>query len=334
MRIPLFALSLLTAVPLLAQPLQTGDVVTISAARVWGPVSNPVAPCGTRNRLTYTTMLHNRATGADTVLGHAPVTVMTYLDSIHSIVIPTFDVMPGFLTPDHVVIESRPMYFPDYFRAAIPIGDDMLLVYPPVDCGIGACGGPDYPLRRERILGPMMLEIASYKGPTSTAMDLAPDRCTLFFSSGGNIGRYDICGVVARELLPFAAESVKALRILPDGGVLAAHDTALIRFDAVGNRIATIPVPLESGETIAAMTLDVQPSVAWVITRFACAEASGSQYVDHPTPAHFMAISLPTGAVIEGPYPLPHADGIAIAVQGEWHASVNPPPAPRRRAIH
>jgi hypothetical protein len=69
-------------------------------------------------------------------------------------------------------------------------------------------------------------------------MDLAPDNCTMFYTSiGPNVKRFDVC---ANTQLPdFNAGPLPAaithdLRILPDGGVLVANAHVITRLDANG----------------------------------------------------------------------------------------------------
>ena len=150
------------------------------------------------------------------------------------------------------------------------------------------------------------------------AIDLAADRCTLFYSALDSIERFDICA--KRPLATFAHLFVTGFRILPDAGVIVASGRDLIRFDARGNRIAQFT--LTSGnEGIGAIALDTNPSLLWLVTTFGC--GTGASRV--------MQISIATGTITAGPQRASRSGGFAIAVQGEWRAAIDAPP--RRRAV-
>ena len=78
-------------------------------------------------------------------------------------------------------------------------------------------------------------------------MDLAPDGCTMFYTSvGPNVKRFDVC---ANSQLPdFNAGALPGpfthdLRVLPDGGVLVANANVITRMDSSGNVTRTYEVP-------------------------------------------------------------------------------------------
>lgn len=81
-------------------------------------------------------------------------------------------------------------------------------------------------------------------------IDLAPDGCTVYYTSvGPNVKRYDTC---ARAQLPdFNAAPLPGgtthdLRILPDGGLLVASGEVIVRLDAAGALVQTYAVSGES----------------------------------------------------------------------------------------
>jgi outer membrane protein assembly factor BamB len=98
-------------------------------------------------------------------------------------------------------------------------------------------------------------------------IDLAPDGCTVFYTSGGrNIKRFDVCGNA--QLADFNTEPLpdpvaKVFRILPDGGVLLANVSTIVRLDAVGQVVQTYTV---GGESPAWGWLDlVGDGTFWVV---------------------------------------------------------------------
>ena len=78
-------------------------------------------------------------------------------------------------------------------------------------------------------------------------MDLAPDGCTMFYTSvGPNVKRFDVCANV--QLPDFNAGSLPGpfthdLRVLPDGGVIVANANVVTRLDASGAVVRTYEVP-------------------------------------------------------------------------------------------
>ncbi len=93
-------------------------------------------------------------------------------------------------------------------------------------------------------------------------IDIAPDGCTIFYASEGkSILRYNVC---TRQQLPaFSTALTKALslRILPDGGVVMANLTNLMRLDSAGRVVTTYDAPGE--DCWAALTLDDDGASFW-----------------------------------------------------------------------
>jgi hypothetical protein len=83
-------------------------------------------------------------------------------------------------------------------------------------------------------------QLANYDVSRSDWLDLAADKCTMFYSDEGPaIHRFDVC--TNKPLTDFVSggDHFFALRILPDGTVLAASNTSVKRFDPSGAQIAT-----------------------------------------------------------------------------------------------
>lgn len=80
-------------------------------------------------------------------------------------------------------------------------------------------------------------------------MDLAPDRCTMFYtSSGPNVKRYDVCAGVQLanfNRAPLPGGITQDLRVLPDGGVLVSSGEVIARLNASGTLVQTYGVPGE-----------------------------------------------------------------------------------------
>jgi hypothetical protein len=80
-------------------------------------------------------------------------------------------------------------------------------------------------------------------------MDLAPDGCTMFYTSvGPNVKRFDVC--TNTQLPDFNAGPLPGsfthdLRVLPDGGVLVSNAHLITRLDALGVVTQTYEVPGE-----------------------------------------------------------------------------------------
>jgi DNA-binding beta-propeller fold protein YncE len=93
-------------------------------------------------------------------------------------------------------------------------------------------------------------------------IDLAPDGCTIFYTSqGASVLRFNACN--KNQLPPFSSSLKEglALRILPDGGVLVANLENIMRLDSAGRTISTY---VASGEKCwASLTLDSDGSSFW-----------------------------------------------------------------------
>ncbi len=78
-------------------------------------------------------------------------------------------------------------------------------------------------------------------------VDLAPDGCTLFYTSWGpNVKRFNVC--TNRQLadfnrVPLPGGETHGLRVLPGGGVLVSSGAVIARLDASGVLVQTYSVP-------------------------------------------------------------------------------------------
>jgi hypothetical protein len=159
------------------------------------------------------------------------------------------------------------------------------------------------------ILDPRTLAMQTMDtGAPMQALDLAADQCTLFYTSGAQLRRFDLC--TALPLASFGTPGPGAahgmLRLLQDGGLLHSHagGGGIVRRSSAGDVVQTYP-----GWSFA-LALDPDRQSFWAV-----ATAS-------PTPA-ISKIDLASGAVVRGPFSLaPHlASVFAITVVGEPRAA-------------
>jgi outer membrane protein assembly factor BamB len=89
-------------------------------------------------------------------------------------------------------------------------------------------------------------------------MDLAPDRCTIFYTSfGPNVKRFDVCAGLQRpdfNLAPLPGGITQDVRVLDDGGVLVSSGQIIARLNADGVHVQSYEVP---GETALWAGLDL-----------------------------------------------------------------------------
>jgi outer membrane protein assembly factor BamB len=80
-------------------------------------------------------------------------------------------------------------------------------------------------------------------------IDLASDRCRLFYTSfGPNVKRYDLCTRTQLpdfNVAPLPGGIAQDLRVLPDGGVLVSSGQVIVRLDASGAVRQTYEIPGE-----------------------------------------------------------------------------------------
>jgi hypothetical protein len=138
-----------------------------------------------------------------------------------------------------------------------------------------------------------------FGGGTRAGLDLAADQCTLFIIGGPYIRRYDVCrGTFLPDfamVAPFGG-----LRVLPDGGVIFANVTHLVRLNSAGvvTRTYTLPLWEEYFTQLAAIALADGGTTVWV-TQNGCMRIA--DHIDLKTGAllesHRMSLDLPTSVV-------------------------------------
>jgi hypothetical protein len=106
-------------------------------------------------------------------------------------------------------------------------------------------------------------QLANYDTPRSDWIDLASDQCTMFYSDEGpSIHRFNVCTNTALPNFTNAGPAFYALRILPNGDVLAAAAGSVKRFNSAGTEIT--PAYTASGEsTFFALNLDPDGTHFW-----------------------------------------------------------------------
>jgi hypothetical protein len=80
-------------------------------------------------------------------------------------------------------------------------------------------------------------------------IDLAPDGCTMFYTSWGpNVERYDVCAgaqLADFNQTPLPGGATQDLRVLADGGVLVSSGEVIARLDSAGHVVQTYGIPGE-----------------------------------------------------------------------------------------
>ena len=80
-------------------------------------------------------------------------------------------------------------------------------------------------------------------------IDLAPDGCTMFYtSSGPNVKRYNVCAntqLANFNLSPLPGGVAQDLRVLPDGGVIVSSGEVIVRLNASGAPVQSYGIPGE-----------------------------------------------------------------------------------------
>ncbi len=143
-------------------------------------------------------------------------------------------------------------------------------------------------------------------------IDLAADQHTLFYTSEGDtIFRYDLA--TSTQLPNFAilpSEPCYALRIRPNGEVLAACANAIYRLNAAGALIQTYTVPGQVGQLFA-LNLDPDNTSFWT------ADITFGGTIWH--------VDLATGAILGSFQPNASVDVAGLAVVGEIRVAQQPP---------
>jgi len=95
-------------------------------------------------------------------------------------------------------------------------------------------------------------------------IDLAPDQCTIFYTSQGTtIFRFNVCTGKQLALFATGLHTALGLRILSDGGVLVADSQDIVRFDSAGRNIMTYTATGE--KCLVSVTLDPDGSSFWAV---------------------------------------------------------------------
>jgi hypothetical protein len=111
---------------------------------------------------------------------------------------------------------------------------------------------------------PAGTQLANYNTPRSDWIDLAADQCTMFYSDEGpSIHRFNVCTNTAlTDFVTVGGVGFFALRVLPNGDVLAAAIGSVRRFNSSGTEI--LPAYTASGETFFfALNLDPDGTHFW-----------------------------------------------------------------------
>jgi len=110
---------------------------------------------------------------------------------------------------------------------------------------------------------PTGTQLANYNVPRSDWIDLAADGCTMFYSDeGAAIHRFNVCTNTALTDFTTVGPAFYALRILPNGDVLAAAQSSVKRFNSSGTEIT--PAYTASGEGFFfALNLDPDGTHFW-----------------------------------------------------------------------
>jgi hypothetical protein len=90
-------------------------------------------------------------------------------------------------------------------------------------------------------------QLANYDVRRSDWIDLAADRCTMYYTDEGPaIHRFDVCTNSPLKDFVTRGGGYFALRILPDGTILVAATSAVKRFSSSGTEIASYTAPGEN----------------------------------------------------------------------------------------
>ncbi|MBI3448628.1 MAG: thrombospondin type 3 repeat-containing protein [Acidobacteria bacterium] len=151
---------------------------------------------------------------------------------------------------------------------------------------IGVADG-DGDVKRFDAAGNLVAEYAvAVENQGADWIDLAPDQCTLYYTSeGARVKRYDVCA--GAQLPDFATDlhgPAYALRLLADGGLLVADTEDIHRLDSAGVTVRTYSVPGEFDWF--ALNVDRDGATFW-----AGDYDSGDAY----------RFDIATGAVVAGP---------------------------------
>src|SRR6185436_1961155 len=89
--------------------------------------------------------------------------------------------------------------------------------------------------------------VVEIRGSSHILLD--PDQCTMYYTSQGrNVKRFNVCTNTQmpdfnRIPLPDGIDGAHQFALLPDGGLLVADFSVIVRLDASGNLVRTYDVP-------------------------------------------------------------------------------------------
>jgi hypothetical protein len=86
------------------------------------------------------------------------------------------------------------------------------------------------------------VDFAYQLGGAGTAIDLAPDQCTLYYGLSSGFRRYDLCHNQLLPVFSTVPDYPQAVRLLPDGSILVANTNVVSRISALGTVMRTYPV--------------------------------------------------------------------------------------------
>jgi hypothetical protein len=114
---------------------------------------------------------------------------------------------------------------------------------------VGQADGTADVLKFDALGAPLASYDVAIEDRGSDWIDLAPDGCTLYYTSEGTlVKRFDVC--TNTQLSDFASglpgSAAYAIRLLPDGGALVADGDRIVRLDTSGAVVQSYNVPDES----------------------------------------------------------------------------------------
>jgi len=108
---------------------------------------------------------------------------------------------------------------------------------------VGAVDGDNDIRKFDAVGNPLVRFNVATEDRGSDWIDLAADQCTMFYTSEAeNIKRFNVCTnqqLPNFNTSPLPNSVAYALRILPDGGLLVANTSAIVRLDSAGNLVRT-----------------------------------------------------------------------------------------------
>jgi RHS repeat-associated protein len=115
---------------------------------------------------------------------------------------------------------------------------------------VGSVGGDNRIRKFDPLGNPLGSFIVATENVGSDWIELGPDQCTMFYTSEGpDIKRFNVCDNTQLSdfnAAPLPNPTAFALRILPDGGVLVANTTEIVRLDSTGQVVQTYNSPGQS----------------------------------------------------------------------------------------